>query len=122
MRWSDHVLVGLSISSLTLGNILEAHIQHGIVQGTTHEKLEGEIVDALGIAEGLTLLRAVPLRHQAVAESKASRRVCCRLVAVVQTPGEGRLNVANDFLLEAIAVLERLRLVLCPCFALRLGD
>lgn len=119
---SDHALQGLDISSLTLGDVLQAHIEDGVVEGTAHEELEGEIVDALRVTEGLALLGSVPLGDEAVTEGQGSGRVGGRLVAVVQAAGQGRLDMTDDLLLETLDVLEGLGLVLSPGGALRLGD
>lgn len=111
-----------NISSLTLGDVLQAHIENGVVQGTAHEELEGEIVDTLGVAECLALLGPVPLGDEAVAESQGGSRVGGRLVAVVQAAGEGSLDMADDLFLETLDVLEGLGFVLGPGRTLRLGD
>jgi hypothetical protein len=104
---------------LTLGCILEADIEHGIVQSAAHEKFETKIVDALGIAESLTLLGAVPVENELVAERQAGGGVCSVLVAVEHASGKGSLDMADDLLLKVLGGLEGLSLTPLPGLTLR---
>lgn len=106
----------------SLCNILLADIQHGIIEGTAHEKLEREVVDTLGVGKGLALLCPVPLQDQAVTEGQRRGGVGGRFVAVEHRAGEGRLDMLDDLGLEALLLLEALGAVFGPCFALWLRD
>lgn len=107
---------------LTLCRILLTHIEHGVVKSTTHQELKTEVVDALGIAVGLSLLSPVPVKNQAVAESQTCRRVGCMLITIENRASEGGLDMTHNLLLEAIFASKALRLVALPGFALRFGN
>lgn len=109
-------------AALTLGNILQSDVEHGIVEGTAHEKLQREVVDTLSVDEGLALLGLVPLLDQTVAEGQTGGRVRSRLVAVEHATGESGLDMADDIRLKLLLGLEGSSLGLVPCFALGLRD
>jgi hypothetical protein len=67
-------------------------------------------------------LGAVPAADKQVADSQGGGRVGGELVAVVHAAGEGGLDMADDFALESVLVLEPFDLVFAPCGPLRLGD
>lgn len=106
------------VCEAALGDVLLANVKHGVVEGAAHQELQTEVVDALAVGKGLTLLGPVPLEDEAVPEGQAGGGVCCPFVAVVDTAGEGRLDVADDLVLEAVLVLEAIGLVLGPSLPL----
>jgi hypothetical protein len=108
--------------ALTLGRVLETHVQHGIVESAAHEEFETEVVDALWVAEGLTLLSTVPVENKLVAKRQTGGRICGILVAIEHASGEGRLNMAHDLLLKVLRSFEGLDLTPLPCLTLRLRD
>lgn len=112
----------LNLFLLTLGSVLLAHVQHGVVQGTAHEELKTEVIDTLGIAVCLTLLSSVPVKNQAVTESQTGGRVGSMFVAVEHGTGKGGLDMTDNLFLEAIFASETTRLVALPCFSLGFGD
>ena len=114
MRWR--------LGKHTSCHILQADIQHSVIQSPAHEKLKTKVVDTLGIGRSLALLCFVPLGNEAVTESQAGGRVGRAFVAVEQASGEGCLDMANHLLFEPILVGEAFDLVLLPSFALRFGD
>lgn len=116
-RWATRRL-----AVLTLGSVLEADVEHGIVESTAHEEFETEVVDSLAVAVRLLLLCLVPIGNQTVAESQAGGGVGGLFVTVEQAAGQGGLDVTDDFTLEAVLVLEDLDRVLLPCRALGLRD
>jgi hypothetical protein len=107
---------------LTLGGVLLPNIEHGIVEGSAHQKLETEVVNALGIAIRLLLLSLVPVENEAITESQACGGVGGVLVAIEHASREGSFNMAHNFLLEALFAGESNGLGLLPGFALRFGD
>lgn len=109
-------------TKLTSRQILQPNIQHCIIQRSTHQELEREIIHPLGIGQSLTLLSSIPLRDEAVAEGQRSRSVRGRLVAVEHAAGQRRLDVAHDLALEFFGRAEGLGGELLPCFPLGLGD
>ena len=107
---------------LTLGSVLEAHVQHCVVQRSSHQELETEVVNTLRVAVGLALLGLVPVEDQAITEGKASCRIGSLLVAIEHASGESRLDMANDFLFETLGIVEWMGLVSLPSLTLRLWD
>lgn len=108
--------------SHTLCYILCTNVQYGIVQGTAHQELETEVVDALGVGQGLSLLGPVPLLDQTITDGQTGSRVRGRLVAVEQAASQVGLDMANDLFLELVLGLEALEGIFVPSFALRLGN
>lgn len=106
----------------TFGGVLEAYIENGIVEGTAHEKLQAEVVDTLGIAVGVALLRLVPIGNEAVTEGQAGGGVGGLFVAVEQAAGQGGLDVADDLAFEAVCVFKILDRMAAPCLTLRFRD
>jgi hypothetical protein len=106
----------------TFSSVLQSDIQHGIVQGSSHEELKTEVVDTLGIAIRLSLLRSIPIENQAVSEGQASGRVGSLLIAVEDTAGKGSLNMADNLLLEVFLGVESRRLIALPSLALGLRN
>lgn len=121
-RSCQQAVIKLNLSLLTLGSVLLAHVQHGVVQGAAHEELKTEVVDTLRIAVCLTLLSSVPIKNQAVTESQTGGRVGSMFVAVEHGTGKGGLDMTDNLLLEAIFASESTRLVALPCFALGFGN
>lgn len=109
-------------ASLTLGGVLETHVQHSIVESAAHEEFETEVVDALWVSEGLTLLSTVPVQNELVAKCQTSRRIRSVFVTIEHASGKGRLDMANDFVLEVLWSFESLVLAPLPCLTLRLGN
>ncbi|GJC79271.1 hypothetical protein ColLi_02109 [Colletotrichum liriopes] len=107
---------------LTLGNVLQADVQHGVVEGATHEELEREVVDALSVDEGLALLSLVPLLDQTVTEGQAGGGVGSCLIAVEHAASQSGFDMADHLRFELVLALERSGLSLGPCGALRLWD
>jgi hypothetical protein len=107
---------------LTLCAVLEADIEHGIVQRSSHEELETEIVDALRVPVGLFLLRLVPIENQAIPEGQAGGRVGSILIAIKHTPSERGLDMADNLLLEFALIMKPAGLVTLPGLALGLGN
>lgn len=105
-----------------LGHVLLANVQHGIVEGTAHEELEREVVDALAVGKRVALLGPVPLQDQSVAEGQRRGRIGGRLVAVEHATGEGRLDMPDYLSLEGVLLLEALGAVFGPRLALGLRD
>jgi hypothetical protein len=78
---------------LTSSSVFHAHVEHGIVQGATHQKLQREIygalaphqkdlncalehtVDPLLVGKRLALLRLVPFDDQSISEREGRTRV-----------------------------------------------
>lgn len=106
----------------TFGSVLQSDIQHGIVQGSSHEELKTEVVDTLGIAIRLSLLRLVPIENQAVSEGQASGGVSRLLIAVEDAASERGLNMTDNLLLEVFLGAESRRLVALPSLALGLRN
>lgn len=106
----------------TLGNILHANIEHSIVQGSAHQELQTQIVDSLAICEGLSLLCAVPIGDQSVAEGQTGSCVCGRLVAIEHATSKSGLDMANHLLFEILLARKWLCLEFLPCLALWFGD
>lgn len=109
-------------TDLTLGNILQPHIEHGIVQGSSHEELQTEVVNTLGIAECLALLGLVPVGDESITEGQAGGCVRGSLVAVEHATGQGGFDMADNFLLKGVLVGDVLDLIPPPCLALGLGN
>lgn len=107
---------------LTLGSILQANIQHSIIQSPTHEEFETKVVNALGVPISLSLLRLVPVKNQAVTKSQAGSRVGSPLVNIEHTPGKGCFDMAHNFLLELVWIFETGSLAALPGLALRLRN
>lgn len=122
MSVPSYSITQMVTEQLTLGDILEANVQHGIVERPAHEELQTQVVDPLTIGEGLALLGTVPFQDQAVAEGQAGGRVGGRLVAVEHAASQRRLDMTNHLVLELILVLEAVDLVLGPCLTLWLGN
>lgn len=110
------------VAQATLGKVLLADIQHGIVKRPAHQELQTQVVDPLAVRESLALLGPIPLQNEAIAESKTGGRVRSGFVAVEHAPGEGGLDVADDFGLKAIFVFEALDLMLGPGLTLWLRN
>jgi hypothetical protein len=104
------------------GNILQSHVQHSIIQSSTHQELQTQVVDTLGITESLSLLSAVPLCDQSISECQTGSSICSGLVAIEHRSGKGSFDMANDLLLEFVFICEGMSLELLPCCALRFGD
>lgn len=109
-------------SILTLGYILQAHVEHGIVQSSSHQEFQTQVVNALGIAERLTLLGLVPIGDEAITESQTGGRVRGGFIAVKHATRQGCLDMADNLFLKGILVGDALDLVPPPCFALGFGD
>lgn len=107
---------------LTLGHILQAHVEHGIVQSSSHQEFQTQVVNALGIAEGLALLGLIPVGNEAITEGQTGGRVRSGFIAVKHATRQGGLDMADNLLLKAILVGDALDLVPPPCFALGFGD
>lgn len=106
----------------TLGNVLCADVQHGIIQSSSHQELQTQIVHSLAVTVSLALLGLVPIRDQTVPKGKTCGRVRCNLIAIEHAPSQGRFHMADNFLLEAILVAEAGYLVFFPGLTLGLGD
>lgn len=106
----------------TLCNVFESNVQHRIVQRSTHQELQAQIVDTLGICERLPLLCAIPFRNQLIPERQTRRRIGCRLVTVEHASSKGSLDMADNFLFEFLGILKALCLELLPSCTLALGD
>lgn len=107
---------------LTLGGVFVTDVEHCIVECPAHEKLETEIVNTFGIAVGLALLRAIPVENQSIAKSQARGRVGGALVAIEHAPRKRGLDMADDFLLEAVLVGEAGTTVSLPRLSLGLRN
>jgi hypothetical protein len=106
----------------TFSNILQANVQHSIVQSPAHQKLQAQVIDSLWISKGLSLLCTVPLGDQAVSEGQTGGSICSGLVTIEHAPGEGSFDMSNDLLLEFILALEGVGLELLPGSSLGLRD
>lgn len=121
-----HTIIAIKCESAkkphTLGDVLQANIQHRIIQGPAHQKLQAQVIHSFGIAVRLTLLRPVPVSDETVAKGKARSRISGDFVAVEHASGEGGFHMAHNFLFEPVSVSEAGYLVSLPGFPLRLGD
>lgn len=123
MLLADNVLdAETEFTQSGLGNVLLANVEHGIVESAAHEEFEREVVDALAVGKCLALLGLVPLQNQAVTEGQARGGIGCGFVAVEHAAGQCRLDVSNDFILEAVLASKGLDLVFGPCCTLGLWD
>ena len=107
---------------LTSRDVLLANIQHGIVQSPAHQKLQAQVVNALGIGIRLALLGTVPFENEAVAEGQAGGGVGGCLIAVKHATGQRGLDVAHNLTLESIFVLKAAGLMLQPGLSLGFRD
>lgn len=107
---------------LTLGNILQANVEHGIVKRPAHQELQTQVVDPLTICESLALLSSVPFEDQAVAEGQAGSRVGSRFVAVEHATRKCCLDMTDNLVLEFILVLKATDLMFGPGFSLGFWD
>jgi len=110
------------VGKTSLGEILLSNVEHSIVQGSSHQELQAEVVDTLAVSKGLTLLGAIPLKDQTITESQAGGGVSGSLVAVEHATSQRGLDMADNLALEAILVLEAGALVFQPGLALRFRD
>mmetsp|Transcript_41521 Transcript_41521/g.96930 ORF Transcript_41521/g.96930 Transcript_41521/m.96930 type:complete len:774 (+) Transcript_41521:686-3007(+) len=101
----DHVLevVPNLLKSSAVG-LLEVEVHEGVEERATHEELEGQVVDTLGILLDVVGLGVTEGLNKVVADRERDGVVGGTVIEVVAISGEGVLDVVHDRALDRLLV------------------
>ena len=94
-----------SISERTL----EIRVDESILKGSSHQELEGEVVDSLAILVFVELLGIVPGFNESISDCHRSSLIGTEIVEVESGSSEGVLNMIDDLSLNRLPVVSEIR-------------
>ena len=84
--------------------LLHIDVDKHVLEGTTHQKLKGEIVDVLAVLSGVVGMGVIPGLDQSIAHRVGCSLVCSEIVEVEPCPCESVLNVIDDGSLDGALI------------------
>ncbi len=72
------------------GLVLQIEVEHGVLQGTSSQKFQGQIVDTFGALVAVALLSTQPIVHQAPTHRQGQAMVLVVGLSPIRFSSEGK--------------------------------